>query len=194
MFAVRASEFAHEVRYGGRGALIASLEISTEQFAGLESADAGRWVSGSRSLVRSVMTSAFRQECNVSLEDATWDVLAGPRSRMDAAPPGWLLSARDRMIEEDASIADLAAATGVHRVYFSRAFARTFGEPPTVYRRRLRALRAAAAAIDGDSPASSAYECGFADQSHMARELRDITGASYKRLRVLGAEVTSVQD
>jgi AraC family transcriptional regulator len=192
MFAVREGEFSHQVQYGPGGTLIASVEISREQFSGLDHAYEGRWVRSSDALFRNVIASACR--CPASVEDAMWDVLARAAKVSDLTPPKWLLQSRDRLIEEEAGIAVLAADAGVHRVHFSRAFARAFGAPPTLYRRQLRAFRAAAAAIDGKAAANSAYECGFADQSHMARVLRQHTGASYKGLRALNAEVTSVQE
>jgi AraC family transcriptional regulator len=194
MFAIREGEFSHQVEYGPSGTLIASVEISREQFAGLHDPHKGRWMRSSDELVRNVIASALRCESSESVEDAMWDVFARARNRADLMPPNWLLRSRDRLIEEETSIAALAADAGVHRVHFSRAFARAFGAPPTLYRRRLRALGAAAAAIDGKAAANSAYECGFADQSHMARVLRRHTGASYKGLRALNAEVTSVQE
>ena len=192
MFAVRQGEFSHQVHYGPSGALIASVEISDEQFADLDLSAKGRWARSSDELVRNVIATASQPP--VSLEDAVWDVLVRATEAADLTPPKWLLRSRDRLIEEEESIAVLAADAGVHRVHFSRAFARAFGAPPTLYRRRLRAFRAAAAAIDGKAAANSAYECGFADQSHMTRVLRQHTGASYKGLRALNAEVTSVQD
>ena len=194
MFAVRASEFIHQVRFGSGGALIISLGLSQEQFEGLGAADVGRWMDGGQALVRSVIGSALREGSEAALEEGVWDVLAGTSAISDSGPPLWLSNARDRLVEEDTTIASLAEAAGVHRVYFSRAFARAFGLPPTLYRRRIRGFRAVEAAIDGRPAARSAYECGFADQSHMARVIRHFTGTSYRQLRRLGAEVTSVQE
>jgi AraC family transcriptional regulator len=190
MFAVRGTGFTHQVRYGSRGALIVSLEMRFEEYRALGAASVGRWMHGDNRLVQNVIASALHPEC----EDCAWDLVAGRPSRIDTWPPRWLLQSRDRLIEENVSIASLALESKVHRVHFSRAFARAFGEPPTVYRKRIRAMRALAAAIEGKPAAMSAYDCGFSDQSHMARVLREVSGTSYKRLRSLGSEVTSVQE
>jgi len=190
MFAVRGSGFTHRVRFGSRGALIVSLEMPAEEYAALGAASVGRWMQGDNRLVRNVVASTLRPEC----EDSVWDVIAGAPSPIDRLTPLWLVRCRDRLIEEDASIQSLALEAGVHRVHFSRAFARAFGDPPSVYRKRIRGIRALAAAIEGQPAAMSAYDCGFADQSHMARVLREVAGTSFKRLRPLGNEVTSVQD
>jgi AraC family transcriptional regulator len=190
MFAVRGSGFSHQVRFGSRGALIVSLELSSEEYAAVGTASVGRWMHGDSKLVQNVVAAALQLEC----EDSVWDLLTGPTPQLNAWVPHWILQSRDRLIEENASIASLASEAGVHRVHFSRAFARAFGEPPTVYRKRMRGIRALAAAIEGKSAARSAYDCGFADQSHMSRVLREVTGVSFKRLQPLSSEVTSVQD
>lgn len=194
MFAVRAGEFTHQVRFGERGALIVSMAISSEQFTGLCKEDIGRWAPSSTELLREITACSLKQESADSIEDCLWDVLAGAPRQMDLAPPSWLLRARDRLVEENISVAAVAAEAGVHRVYFSRAFARSFGLPPSLYRRRERGFRALTAAIEGKGAAQSAYACGFADQSHMARVIGQMTGASFKRLRRLRAQVTSVQE
>lgn len=194
MFAVRGSEFAHQVRFGSGGALIVSLDISGEQFEALDAEEVGRWNPGSQRLVQGVLASVLRRDSRADIEDCVWEVLAGPPSEAALVAPPWLLHARDRLIEESAAIGELAADAGVHRVYFSRAFTRAFGMPPTVYRRRMGGMRAVAAAIEGEAAAASAYDCGFADQSHMSRVLRQVAGTSYKSLRTLNREVTSVQE
>ena len=194
MFAIREAGFAHQVRFGESGALILSLAVSGDQFQGLEPGDVGRWRQGSDGLVEAVLASAMRQERGSDLEDSVWDLVAGPCHRREPAAARWLLRARDRLTEERTPIGELAAEAGVHRVHLSRAFARAFGMPPTMYRRRMSGMRAAAAAIRGERAAVTAYQCGFADQSHMARVLRQVTGTSYNRLRTLRGEVTSVQE
>jgi len=194
MFAVRSGGFAHQVRFGALGALIVSLGFPEQQFAALDPAEIGRWRRGWSELVQGVLSSALRGDGQSDLEDRVWDVLGGEPRETDSHAPPWLQRARERLIEESVSIADLAAESGFHRVHFSRAFGRAFGVPPTLYRTRMSGIRAVAAAIEGGSAAASAHDCGFADQSHMARVLRRVAGNSFKRLRTLSDEVTSVQE
>lgn len=192
-FAVRSTEFEHQVRFGQRGALVLSMNLSLEQFS-LAEAQYGLWGKAPASLVRNVMIEALGAATANEVEESVWDALAGLPDRDGRRPSQWLLSAREALVEDGATISAIACRAGVHRVHFSRAFTRAFGLPPSAYRRNMRALRAAAAAMNGAPAARSAYECGFADQSHMARAIRQVTGGSYTRLRHLGSKVTSVQD
>jgi AraC family transcriptional regulator len=194
MFAVRPGDFGHEVRFGERGAIILSMAISPDQFGVLPMEVVGQWVAASNDLLHAVIAFALERDPGHAIEDCIWDLLAQASSRRDCVPPLWLRQARDRLSEEHVSIGALAAEAGVHRVHFSRAFARSFGMPPSVYRRRERGFRALTAAIEGKEAAESAYDCGFADQSHMSRVIGQMTGASFKRLGRLGAQVTSVQE
>ena len=154
----------------------------------------GGWRRASDLLIRNVVAEAIDEGRGGSIEDAVWDALAGAPDATDRKHSGWLRKARDELIETSTPIAAVARAAGVHRVHFSRAFAQAFGLPPSAYRRRMRALRSSVDALNGRLAADSAYDAGFADQSHMAREIRRVTGLSYSRLRKLGAQVTSVQD
>ena len=120
MFAVRGSEFAHQVRFGSGGALIVSLDISGEQFEALDAEEVGRWNPGSQRLVQGVLASVLRRDSRADIEDCVWEVMAGPPSEAALVAPPWLAHARDRLIEESAAIGELAADAGVHRVYFSR--------------------------------------------------------------------------
>ena len=60
----------------------------------------------------------------------------------------------------------------------SRGFARVFGIPPETFRARTRARQAWKAIRTTEEPlAKIAADLGFADQSHMTRSVRQITGA-----------------
>lgn len=67
----------------------------------------------------------------------------------------------------------------------SRGFHQAFGTPPRRYRAEQRALRAVhELTTRPDPPASIAIDLGFADQAHMSRAVRALTGLSPGRLRV----------
>jgi AraC-like DNA-binding protein len=53
-----------------------------------------------------------------------------------------------------------------------------FGYGPRRLARTLRLGRAIEAARTGTPPAQVAAECGYADQAHLSREVRDLTGAT----------------
>lgn len=80
----------------------------------------------------------------------------------------------------------LAGLCGVHPVYFARAFRAHTGDSLGEFVRKLRVQRAAALLGRSDDPiADIALSLGFADQSHLTRVFRNITGrtpASYRRL------------
>lgn len=78
------------------------------------------------------------------------------------------------------SIAALAPALGVTRQHLARRFAMHVGVPPKVFARVMRVRRAIAKArvaahVDW---AALALEAGYYDQSHLAGEVRELTGRS----------------
>ena len=109
------------------------------------------------------------------------------RDRASADAPPWLRRVREEIaarFREPLTTSALAAAAGVHPVHLARAFrrhfARTIGE--TVRELRVefakRAIRAGAPLTD------VALDAGFADQSHLTRTFRTLTGttpAAYRR-------------
>jgi AraC-like DNA-binding protein len=91
----------------------------------------------------------------------------------------------------DPSVAGLAAALGVGERRLRRSCADGLGYGPQMFQRivRLRRFVAAAAAPDHRSPAALALVAGYADQSHLTRECRALTGVPPAALR--GYPVTS---
>jgi AraC-like DNA-binding protein len=72
--------------------------------------------------------------------------------------------------------AALAARSGITECHLIRAFHLEFGLPPHAYHLRLR-LAAASELLSQGLPVSSvAYECGFADQSHLSRKFKEVYG------------------
>jgi AraC-like DNA-binding protein len=95
-----------------------------------------------------------------------------------AAPPiDWpdLLAAA--LVRNDvARLGDWAASVGLSAEHVSRGFARVFGVSPQRYRLEAR-VRAALADLAGQaSLAVVAAQNGFADQAHMTRSVRAVTG------------------
>ncbi len=75
--------------------------------------------------------------------------------------------------------ADLAKRTGMSVSAFERKFRRHLHTSPMQFLKRLRLARASAALLQTTNPISEiAIECGFADQAHLSREFRKLTGLS----------------
>lgn len=106
----------------------------------------------------------------------------GSRSRKT---PSWLQRVRNRLDSngDGATLDEIAAAEGVHRVHLSRMFVHCFGSTPTLYRRRSRLARAMGSLGKGESLAGAALKAGFADQAHLTREARSLLGMTPSRLR-----------
>jgi AraC-like DNA-binding protein len=82
-------------------------------------------------------------------------------------------------------LAEWADAIGMAPQSLSRGFARAYGTTPKRFRLEQRARRAAAMLPEWqDSLAMLAAETGFADQAHLARAVRSVTGVAPHMLRV----------
>ncbi len=72
---------------------------------------------------------------------------------------------------------DLAEIAGLSCGYFSRAFKKSFGEPPHSYIVARRIARAQHLLLTTDAPLCQvALDCGLADQAHLSRLFRRLTG------------------
>lgn len=99
-----------------------------------------------------------------------------------SAPPAWLEGVRDRVHEEfrrPPSLAELAAGAGVHRVTVAQAFRAHFRCTVGQYIRQRRVEAAIRRLLEPDASLSSvAYHSGFADQAHLTRTFRRLTGTT----------------
>jgi AraC-like DNA-binding protein len=73
-------------------------------------------------------------------------------------------------------IADLAGLAGLTESHLIRVFHREFGLPPHAYHLRRRLAAASELLASGVSVSTVAYECGFADQSHLSRKFKEVYG------------------
>lgn len=130
-----------------------------------------------------------------ALEDRVIEAIAA----LDGAPsgtpaaPDWLVRVKEALDDElraGISVRELAERVSIHPVSVSRAFRRHYGITITEYRRRER-VRRAAAEIDraSRSLSSIAFATGHADQAHLCREFRRLTGLTPTEFR--GLRVTS---
>jgi AraC family transcriptional regulator len=102
-------------------------------------------------------------------------------------PPAWLLSARDMLharVGDAPTVAETAAAVGVHPVHLARTFRAHFRVTVGDYVRKLRLEAACAMLASSDySLAHIALETGFSDQGHFCRAFRQMTGMTPGRYR-----------
>lgn len=83
------------------------------------------------------------------------------------------------------SVADWSRQTGLRRETLFRQFRAAYGTSPTEYRVASRTKLAWKEIVTDTRPlAEIAVDCGFADQAHMSRAIRKLTGQSPHRWRM----------
>jgi AraC-like DNA-binding protein len=79
-------------------------------------------------------------------------------------------------VNEPVPTEDVARMSGLSQCHVIRAFHYEFGLPPHAYHLRVRLATACELLMRGLAVASVAYECGFADQSHLNRKFKAVYG------------------
>lgn len=79
-------------------------------------------------------------------------------------------------LSEQVSTESLSRFSGLTESHLIRAFHREFGLPPHAYHLQLRLAHACELLADSLSVSTAAYECGFADQSHLSRKFKQAYG------------------
>ncbi len=152
----------------------------------------------SHGLMAGLMVSPLQVEAAVlELVAAT---LASNRRR-ESEPPAWLRRIREQIQDEPSHIPSttaLAAESGYHPVYVARAFRQFYGIGLGEYSRLVRAEYALELLAKQDEALSQvAFRAGYADQSHLTRSLRHLTGFTPGEIRKWKGQViqvASVQD
>jgi AraC-like DNA-binding protein len=95
------------------------------------------------------------------------------------------------------TLPEVGAVAGVTISHLVRSFSRRVGLPPKSYHAQVRLAHARRLLAEGKSATWVAYECGFADQSHLSRRFKECHGvtpgtfqAQYaaERIPVVGVE------
>ncbi|WP_432486819.1 helix-turn-helix transcriptional regulator [Kineococcus sp. SYSU DK018] len=98
-------------------------------------------------------------------------------------PPEPLVRHAARLLAQGLPVARVAAELGVGERRLHRTSLVAFGYGPKTLARVLRLQRALAASRAGQPAARVAAATGYADQQHLAREVRALTGTTLSRLR-----------
>lgn len=167
-----------------RGACFAGARLRAGVAGSLLRRDIGALAEGVAPLA-SVAPSVPPVSADVSdIDRMTAAVLAAIRAlARDSDPPDSVIvaaAARICAARGDIDIADIVAASGVGERQFRRRFRRQTGLAPKEFA-RLRRVRSACATLVrlyGRSLSEASLEAGFADQSHMTREFREVFGRS----------------
>jgi AraC family transcriptional regulator len=190
----------HEIEFGPAGAACVVLELDAATTAELGALPPraeflrDEWLAG---LVRRIdgMLRSTGGAVALSLDGAVIELLAQiarRRKRRTAPPPEWLRIAREIANDDPAaSLAAVAEQVGVHRVQVARAFRDHFGLPIGAYVRRRRLERAVQLLHQALPLAQVAARAGYADQSHLTRDMTAALGAPPGTLR---RSATRVQD
>ena len=189
---VKPRGIVHRNLFGPQGAVLMSIAGIP---AGLQRGTGWRWFEGRRLARRAARAAvAIRSGDQDGLaREAAWELMAAAGAVASPAvqsgtPPRWLVELRDEVAARARrpSVARLAERAGVHPVYLSRLFRKSFGRSISGFVRKLRAERAADLLAHSDLPVSAiAAELDFADQSHLCRTFRAEIGIAPSAYRAV---------
>jgi AraC family transcriptional regulator len=119
-----------------------------------------------------------------TIENLFWELLAEIRSSTTPSPsgsgPAWLECVRQILharLHEPLSLGLIADEFGIHPVHLAATFRRHFGCSVGEYLRRTRVIAAREMLENPDLPLTQiAIDTGFADQSHLTRTFKRLTG------------------
>lgn len=110
-----------------------------------------------------------------------------PEKEHEKPAPRWFRRVKERLhdgFRDSLRVRDLALDAGVHPVHLARVFRQIERQTPGEYQQRLQLGAACRLLRDPEWPlAAIAAECGFADQSHLTRVFRRMTGTTPARFR-----------
>ena len=163
-----------------------TLLIGASHLEGLEVGDRGALVTdiGLVEQVEALVVQLSRPvrsvECAATIRAVLERLTSrGAASRFPGAQGASLGRVRNYLRDnptEPVTIPDLADLAGLTESHLIRAFHREFGLPPHAYHLRRRLAAASELLASGVSVSTVAYECAFADQSHLSRKFKEVYG------------------
>ena len=196
----------HANQFGTRGAVLLTVTLHRDQdLVGDTATDqwqVGRTLDTYREAMRLVTALRVSPVSSAEIpdfDDLVIDLVAEGVASLKAPSLARTLPWLERvkaMLDQDSrnapSVLELARFAGVHPVYLARRFRQQYGCSVAHYRRRARLLAAVALITSGDRTlACTAAECGFSDQSHLARECKAALRLSPSAIRALLRELPS---
>ena len=180
----------HDIDFGPRGATCLVMEFD----APIALPDSARFIENDSrltALARGIerVTGATDPASRILANDLETEFLAQVSRRLNGKPghpPPWLERIREIIHDNGGvtSVDTLARYAGIHRVHLARTFSDHYGVSVTRYSRSVRARSALLLlASSGHKLSRIAAESGYADQSHLTREIRAITGTTPAALR-----------
>lgn len=100
-------------------------------------------------------------------------VTQGPRASLERARAYLQAHATEPIL-----LSDLVSVAGITASHLVRSFSRRVGLPPKSYQTQIRLARARRLLAQGRAATWVAYECGFADQSHLSRRFKEFYGVT----------------
>ncbi|HUP49126.1 MAG TPA: AraC family transcriptional regulator, partial [Thermoanaerobaculia bacterium] len=193
---VKPAGTVHENEVGPRGACTIAVTILDSEALLDDARDLGTWrwshpgtgVQPLLALGRALVQPSSATDPEEMVHELLGEVTGAPATRPGDAP-SWIRRARETLDDlgpEGIEVRALADSLRVHPVSLTRAFRRAYGIPVTRYRRLVR-LRRAAEQLAGTEQSLSAVAqlAGYADQPHMCREIRSLTGLAPAVFRAL---------
>ena len=165
-----------------------TLLVGASHLTGLDATDRAALVTDValveqvESLVSQLSHAVVSLECATATLNAVFRRLTASAEPVGSALPRQgtpLVAARDYLrshFGEPVTIAELADMMGLAESHLIRAFHREFGLPPHAYQMRLRLAAACELLASGLAVSTVAFECGFADQSHLSRNFKVVYG------------------
>jgi len=192
------ANFCHANKFGPDGALLLSINIDPDDENLNDDFPFNEWRIGRGASCQTEWAMLTHKMLSGSAENAdeletiTHDLLAGLDEIGDSVErqpaPGWLIRAREAILETEDSIQSVADDAGIHRVHLARSFRRFFGQSISQFRRDLRLSKAVRFLThDNIAPGPASFAAGFSDQSHLTRSLRAASGLTPATLRSIFA-------
>jgi AraC family transcriptional regulator len=187
---LRPAQAEHRDEIGPGGALFLCVDIAPSYWNAL--ADTGASLQRRAFDDRPMSCVALRLLRELCEKRVGWRGVAESLVNVADSPgvqrrePRWLRRALEKLHDDPAneSPGAVAAELDLHPVHLSRMFKKHLGVTVSQYLRELRLQRAARALLESREPlAAVADDHGFADQSHMTRELSRATSWSPAKLR-----------